>query len=281
MGVARSAVTPLVAALLAIGGYGAVLGWLSWNEDAMVFPVDQRTRTLVPPDPALGLTPRRVETVTADGVRLVGWVMADPDPADSGLWMLVFHGNGENVSNAGRTEHYLRLRALGLNLVAFDYRGYGESEGRPSEAGLYRDADAMWAFARDSLGVAANHIVLYGHSLGTAVAVELASRTTPRAVVLEGAFTSLADVGRRLYPFVPVRLLARNRFASADVIGRVSSPLLFLHARGDNIVPPELGRALYELAPEPKRFVELAGGHNDAYIADPAACFDAIARLLR
>ncbi|HEU4648528.1 MAG TPA: alpha/beta hydrolase [Gemmatimonadales bacterium] len=278
---ARNAVTPLVAALLAIGGYGAVLGWLSWNEDAMVFPVDQRTRALVPPDPTFGLNPRRVEAVTADGVRLVGWVMADPEPADSAVWMLVFHGNGENVSNVGRTEHYLHLRALGLNVVAFDYRGYGESEGRPSEAGLYRDADAMWAFARDSLGIAANRIVLYGHSLGTAVAVELASRTRPRAVVLEGAFTSLADVGRRLYPFVPVRLLARNRFASADVIGRVSSPLLFLHARGDNIVPPELGRALYELAPEPKRFVELAGGHNDAYVADPAAYFDAIAGLLR
>ena len=279
MGMARSTVAPFVTALVV--GYGVVLGWLSWNEDALVFPVDPRTRALAPPNPAFDLKPRRVETVTADGVRLVGWIMANPEPADSSLWILIFHGNGENISNAGRTEHYLRLRGLGLNVLAFDYRGYGESEGRPSEAGLYRDADAIWAFARDSLGVPSDRIVLFGHSLGTAVAVELASRTTPRAVILEGAFPSLTEVGRRLYPFVPVRLLARNRFASADIIGRVSSPTLFLHARGDNIVPPELGRALYELAPEPKRFVELAGGHNDAYAADPSAYFGAIARLLR
>jgi fermentation-respiration switch protein FrsA (DUF1100 family) len=279
MGVARSTVTPVVTALMV--GYGAALGWLSWNEDALVFPVDQRSRTLVPPNPAFGLNPRRVETVTADGVRLVGWIMTVPERADSSLWILIFHGNGENISNAGRTEHYLWLRSLGLNVLAFDYRGYGESEGRPSEAGLYRDADAIWAFARDSLGVASDRIVLFGHSLGTAVAVQLASRTTPRAVILEGAFPSLAEVGSRLYPFIPVRLIARNRFASAEVIGRLSSPTLFLHARGDNIVPPDLGRALYELAPEPKRFVELDGGHNDAYTTDSAVYFDAIARLLR
>jgi fermentation-respiration switch protein FrsA (DUF1100 family) len=254
---------------------------MSWNEDAIVFPVDQRTRSLVPPDPALGLEPRRVETVTADGVRLVGWVMADEHPAPNAPWMLILHGNGENISNTARTAHYRALRALGLNLVAFDYRGYGESEGRPSEAGLYRDADAIWSFALDSLGADPRQIIVFGHSLGTAVAVDLASRVAPRAVVLEGAFTSLVDVGRRLYPFLPVRLLARNRFASAEKIERVSSPKLFLHARGDDVIPPDLGRDLFELAGEPKRFVELRGGHNDAYATDSAAYFGAIAALLR
>lgn len=278
MGMARSTLTPVVAALVV--GYGAILGWMSWNEDAIVFPVDQRTRPLVPPDPALGLEPRRVETVTTDGVRLVGWVMADDHSAPNAPWMLILHGNGENISNTARTAHYRGLRALGLNLIAFDYRGYGESEGRPSEAGLYRDADAIWSFARDSLGVDRRQIILFGHSLGTAVAVDLACRVAPRAVVLEGAFTSLTDVGRRLYPFVPVRLLARNRFAAAEKIARVSSPKLFLHARGDDVIPPDLGRDLFELAGEPKRFVELRGGHNDAYATDSAVYFGAIARLL-
>ncbi len=279
MGLARSALTPLVAAVAL--GYAVLVGWMSWNEDALIFPVDQRTRPLVPPNPALGLHPRRVETVTADGVRLVGWVMADDHPDASSVWMLILHGNGENISNTGRTEHYAGLRALGLNLVAFDYRGYGESEGRPGEAGLYRDADAIWAYLTDSLGVAPRQILIFGHSLGSAVAVDLASRVAPRALVLEGAFTSLADVGRRHYPFIPVTLLARNRFASAEKIGRVAAPKLLLHARRDEVIPFDLGQRLFSLAPEPKAFVELRGYHNDAYAADSAAYFGAIARVMR
>jgi fermentation-respiration switch protein FrsA (DUF1100 family) len=207
--------------------------------------------------------------------------MADEHVAPGALWMLIFHGNGENISNAGRTQHYRALRALGLNLVTFDYRGYGESEGRPSEAGLYRDADAAWSFARDSLDAAPGQIVVFGHSLGSAVAVELASRVAARALIIEGSFTSLPDVGRRHYPFLPVRLLARNRFASAEKIGQVAIPKLFLHARGDEVIPLDLGSGLFGLAREPKTFVELRGTHNDAYDADSAVYFGAIARFLR
>jgi fermentation-respiration switch protein FrsA (DUF1100 family) len=207
--------------------------------------------------------------------------MADDAAAPDAPWMLIFHGNGENIANEARTEHYRALRALGLNLVAFDYRGYGESEGRPSEAGVYRDADAIWAFARDSLRLDPGRVILFGHSLGSAVAIDLASRVKARALVVEGAFTSVPDVGQRHYPFVPVRLVARSRFDSIDKIARVAGPKLFLHARRDEVIPFDLGRRLYERAGEPKRFVELRGGHSDAFQADSAAYFGAIADLLR
>ncbi|HEU5169869.1 MAG TPA: alpha/beta hydrolase, partial [Gemmatimonadales bacterium] len=217
-------------------GYGTLMGLLKLNEDRLVFPVMPWPRALELPDPSLGLYPVRIETTTADGVRLVGWRMQS-GRAPRRPWLLMFHGNGGDVSSSGRPEHYRALLRLGLNLLAFDYRGYGESEGRPSEAGVYRDADAAYAYLRDTLGVPPERIVIFGHSLGSAVAVDLASRVPARALVVEGALTSVPDVGQRTYFFLPVRLLARNRFASAEKIGRVTIPKLFLHARWDEVIP--------------------------------------------
>lgn len=267
-------------ALVLLLGYGGIVGWLWLNQDAILFPVGTAGGPLVEPDGRLGLHPVRVETTTSDGVRLVGWMAADPAPGDSALWLLAFHGNGGNVSSAGRPEHYRALRALGLNLLTFDYRGYGESEGWPSEAGLYRDADAAYDYLRRVLGVPPERIVLYGHSLGSAVAVDLASRHPAAGLVLEGSFTSVPDVGQRVYPFLPVRLLARNRFDSGEKIARVAIPKLFLHARRDDVIPFRLGQRLYRMAPGPKRFVELRGGHNDAYDVDSAAYFGAIREFI-
>jgi hypothetical protein len=248
-------------------------------ENRLVFPVAPSTRRLARPDPQLGLDPARVTTVTRDGVRLAGWVMASDDT--SRPWLLIFHGNAGNISSDGRPEHYQRLRALGLNLVTFDYRGYGESEGTPTEAGVYLDADAAYAFLRDSLRVPAERIVIFGHSLGSAVAVHLASRVPARGLILEGAFSSGPDIARRIYWFLPVRLVMRSRFDSEAKIPRVRGPKLFLHARQDEVIPFELGRRLYERTPEPKSFVALGGGHNDAYLVDSAGYFGAIATFFR
>lgn len=266
-------------ALLALGfAYLGLLVLLKLNEDRMVFPVDPSGGGLAAP--VAGLDPVRVEVMTADSVKLVGWRMGDPSDT-AARWLLMFHGNGGDISLGGRQEHYAALRQLGLHLLTFDYRGYGESEGAPSEAGIYRDADAAYAYLRDTLGVPPERVLLFGHSLGSAVAVDLASRAPARALVLEGAFTSVPEVGQRTYFFMPVRLLARNRFASAEKIGRVRMPVLFLHARRDEVIPFELGQRLFALAPEPKRFVPLEGGHGDAYDVDSAAYFGAVAELLR
>lgn len=248
-------------------------------ERRLVFPVAPWTRRLAPPDPRLGLDPARVTTTTRDGVRLAGWVMASTDT--SRPWLLMFHGNAGNIASDGRPEHYERLRALGLNLITFDYRGYGESEGAATEAGVYLDADAAYAFLRESLRVPAERIVIFGHSLGSAVAVDLASRVPASGLILEGAFTSGPEIARRTYWFLPVRLVMRSRFDSESKIARVPGPKLFLHAQRDEAIPFDLGRRLYERATEPKAFVALGGGHNDAYLVDSAGYFGAIAAFFR
>jgi len=266
-------------ALLALGfTYAGLLVLLKLSEDRLVFPVAPWGGGLAAPLP--GLDPVRVEATTADGARLVGWRMGDPSDA-AARWLLMFHGNGGDISDAARQEHYAALRQLGLHLLAFDYRGYGESDGEPTEAGVYRDADAAYAYLRDALGVPPKRILVFGHSLGSAVAVDLASRVPSRGLIVEGGFTSVADVGQRTYFFVPVRLMARNRFASAEKISRVAVPKLFLHATADEVIPFDLGERLFELAPGRKRFVRLAGGHNNAYSADSTTYFGGVAAFLR
>jgi uncharacterized protein len=264
----------LIAALL---GYGGFVGMLAWAEGRLVFPVLPETRRLAPPAVGLDLHPVRVTTVTTDGVHLVGWVMASNTGAP---WILIFHGNAGNIGDAGRPEHYALLRNLGLNVLTFDYRGYGESEGTPTEAGLYRDADAAFGFLRDSLRAPPSRIWIFGHSLGSAVAVDLASRVEAAGLIVEGAFTSAPDVAHYAYRLVPVRLIMRNRFASDEKIVRVAMPKLFLHARADRVIPLVLGRRLYERAAGPKTFVQLMGGH-DAFLVDSAGYVGALGVFLK
>jgi len=272
--ISRAIWAVLVIALL---GYGGVVGLLAWAEDRLVFPVAPWTRRLTPPASGLELNPTRVTTVTSDGVRLVGWLMGHDTLAP---WILIFHGNAGNIGDGGRPEHYARLRALGVNVLTFDYRGYGESEGKPSEAGLYHDADAAFGFLRDSIQVPPERIVIFGHSLGSAVAVDLASRVHAAGLIVEGAFTSAPDAARYSYPLIPVRRIMHNRFASDEKIGRVAMPKLFLHASGDRVIPLALGRRLFGEAPEPKQFVTVRGGHDDSFLVDSGSYFTAIAAFL-
>jgi fermentation-respiration switch protein FrsA (DUF1100 family) len=268
----------LLLATLALA-YLAFLLLLRVSESRLLY-VPGTSRTLTPAPPALGLAPERVEIPSGDGITLVAWVIRAPVTDTAGRWLLICHGNAGNLSDAGRPEHYAGLRALGLNLLAFDYRGYGESGGSPSEAGLYRDAEAAYGYLRDTLGVPAERIVLFGHSLGSAVAVELATRVPAAGLVLDGALISVIARAQEVYPYVPVRWIARSRFASIEKIGRVKIPKLFLHARWDDVVPIAHGRRLYDAAPPPKTFVALAGGHGDAVEADSAVYFGALGRFL-
>ena len=199
---------------------------------------------------------------------------------DGGRWLLICHGNGGNLSEAGRPHHYAGLRGLGLNLLAFDYRGYGESGGAPSEEGLYRDADAAWRLSHATRsGAARAHRALRplarlggGGGAGDAGAAA--------GLILDGALTSVIERAQEAYPFVPVRWIARSRYPSIERIGGVTLPKLFLHARADEVIPFAYGRRLYDAAPSPKTFVPLAGGHADAFERDSAAYFGAIARFL-
>ncbi len=226
------------------------------------------------PDPAaLGLRGIEEATFTAsDGVALHGWFApAEGVPRD--LAVLVHHGNGGNVVD--RLYLLESLGRAGLHVLAYDYRGYGRSAGSPSEDGLYRDGRAAqaWLLARTGLGP--ERLVQYGESLGGAVALELAVGATPppRAVVLQAPFTSLADTAAGHYPWLPVRLLLRDRYDNADKIGRLAAPLLVLVGTADGIVPPEHGRELLRLAvaAQPARLVEVPRrGHNNLW-ADAGA----------
>jgi fermentation-respiration switch protein FrsA (DUF1100 family) len=264
--------------ILIVIGYLGILLLLRLNEHRLIyFPGAERR--LIPPPPDLQLPVQRAAIRTDDGLTLGSWVIRADDDS-TGYWLLICHGNAGNLSEFGRPAHYAALRELGLNLLAFDYRGYGESEGAPTEAGLYKDADAAYRHLREVLGVAPGKIVIFGHSLGSAVAVDLASRVPAAGLILEGALTSVLERGRELYPYIPVRWIGRSRYASVDKIVRVTSPKLFLHARADDVIPLSHGRRLFEAAPPPKTFVELKGGHGDAFEVDSALYFGSIRKFV-
>jgi uncharacterized protein len=266
----------IVAAILA---YLVLLVLLRFFESRLIyFPGNQRT--LTPPPASLGLPIERVRLPTADGITLVSWVIRS-ELDSTGPWLLICHGNAGNLSEFDRPVHYAGLRQLGLNLLVFDYRGYGESSGRPSENGLYRDAEAAYRYLREQRDIPPDRIVVFGHSLGSAVAVDLASRVPSAGLILDGALTSVIDRGQELYPYIPVRWIAGSRFNSIEKISRVRVPKLFLHARGDEVIPLAHGRRLFEAALQPKTFVELEGGHGDAFDVDSANYFGSIAKFLR
>ncbi|HJU64166.1 MAG TPA: alpha/beta hydrolase [Gemmatimonadaceae bacterium] len=229
----------------------------------------------------LGVPYEAVSFTTADSVRLSAWVIPAGGTDSSGMWVMICHGNAGDISSTVRPLYYSYLRQLGVNIFAFDYRGYGQSEGSPSERGLYLDAEAAYDYLSGSRNVPARRIVIYGHSLGTGVATELASRREAGGLVLEGAYTSVTDRAQELYPYVPVRLVAASRFESIERIGRVRTPMLIMHAISDRVIPIGHGRRLFQAAREPKRFIALRGEHDDAFMTDRGAYFGAFGDFIR
>ncbi len=214
---------------------------------------------------------------TEDGVALHGWWI----PADNPRWNMVFcHGNAGNISH--RIDSLIVFRKLGISVLIFDYRGYGKSGGSISEEGLYRDAGAVYRHLTERLKCSPESILIFGRSLGSAVAVELASHVPCRALIIESPFTSMIDLGSTFYPYLPVRLLGRYRFDTLKRIGVIRVPTLVLHATADEIVPFEMGRRVYEASgSELKRFVTLSGGHNDGFLVTGKAYRDAWTDFLK
>ena len=252
--------------LVAAVGYGAIALYLFVMQPRLLFYPDLPGRALQATPADIGLAYQDVALQAADGVRLHAWFVPHPQPRAS---VLFCHGNAGNISH--RLETIALLHALGLQVLIFDYRGYGRSEGSVSEAGTYRDAEAAWRYLVDERGLAAGQIVVFGRSLGAAVAAELASRRQPGAVILESAFTSVPDAAAEIYPWLPVRLLARYRFDTLASVARIERPLLVVHARQDEIIPFAHGERVFSEAGEPKRFLELRGGHNDAFLTSREA----------
>jgi fermentation-respiration switch protein FrsA (DUF1100 family) len=218
---------------------------------------------------------------SADSATLTAWIIPGANAAPDAPWVLISHGNFGNIGYGGRPQFYAWFRDLGVNLFAYDYRGYGASGGSPSEPGVYADAAAAYRYLADSLHVPPSRIVLFGHSLGTGVTVELARHAPAAGMIVEDAYTSVVDRGQEVFPLLPIRLIAKSRFASIDKVGNLRLPKLFLHARNDQTIPIEHGRKVFAAAAEPKEFVELNGGHADAYTADRTRYYGSIDAFIR
>jgi fermentation-respiration switch protein FrsA (DUF1100 family) len=205
---------------------------------------------------------------TEDGLTLTGWYVP-PLAAPTGDVAIVFNGNAGNRSY--RADLARGLAERGIGVLLFDYRGYGGNAGEPSEAGLARDARAARRFLESRKDIDPRRISYFGESLGAAVAVSLAVEYPPRALILRSPWTSLADTASHHFPYLPIRLLLRDRFASVDNIARVRSPVLVITAAYDSIVPSEQSRRLFQAAAEPKRLLVVENAdHNDlALVAGP------------
>ena len=265
----------LVAAVL----YGGAVGYLMVHETRLIFKTDVARNETRPPFPF-----ERLDIARADNLPQFGWRMA----ADAGgaggappLWVLYLHGNASTIGSRMNVAHYARLRALGVNVFAPEYRGYNGLDGVPSEETVAADARAAYDYLRQHEALAAERVVVYGWSLGAAIAVRLAATVDVRAVILEGAPASVVDIGQAQYPIFPVRWIIRNPFNAIDQVGRIRAPLLFLHSPEDVVIPLTEGRRLFDAAPSPKQFVEVRGGHIEASEIDRETFYGAIASFLR
>jgi fermentation-respiration switch protein FrsA (DUF1100 family) len=225
---------------------------------------------------AVGLEFRDLTLETQDGERIHAWYVPGDDPARGAV--LVCHGNAGNI--AGRIVHAQAFRSMGLGVLLFDYRGYGNSTGVPNEEGTYADAEAAWSWLTTEGGVEPANVVLYGESLGCGVAIELARRRGARALISESGFTSLPDVAARAYPILPVRQLSRNLYANAEKLAELRVPVMVIHSPHDEIVPFEHGLALYSVARDPKEMLETGGGHNDGGFLQRQAWIARVASFL-
>jgi fermentation-respiration switch protein FrsA (DUF1100 family) len=267
---------PFVLKMLAVLalGYAALVGFVYFTQGSLVyFPNVAREHIATPA--AYGMSYEDAAIVTEDGETLHAWWI----PAEGARGtVLLFHGNAGNISH--RIEYARMFRTLGYSTLLAEYRGYGKSTGSPSEEGTYRDASASWRWLATQKGVSGSDIVVFGESLGGAVACWLAARERPRALVLASTFTSVPDLGAEVYRFLPVRLLSRFRYNTRECLSQVEAPVLIAHSPRDDIVPHAHGRRLYEAAREPKQFLELAGGHNDGFIFTRAEWVKALGEFL-
>lgn len=209
---------------------------------------------------------------TEDAVKLHGWYLRS---ADSLGTLVLFHGNAGNLSHRG--EILRRLRSTGFNVFIFDYRGYGKSEGSPTESGVYADSRAAVRYVKGLTGVDSHRLFYLGSSLGGAAAIDAASHQPPTAMILESTFSSARDVAASAYPFLPVQFLLRTRFDSDSKIQTLHVPLLFFHGTEDSIIPYRLGRKLFDAANPPKQFIDIPGAdHNNLFLVGGSSYLEQI-----
>ena len=244
--------------LLSAIGYAVAVMWLIGQETRLVFQAGSTLATGRPPFPY-----EQVQLPEGASRDQFAWAMPGGDQSVP-VWVLYLHGNATSVASQVNIAHYRLLRSAGLSVLAPEYRGFGGVSGSPTEATLQADARAAYDYLRNTRKVPPQSILIYGWSLGAAVAVDMASRLPPAAMILEGAPASLVDLTGRHYPFFPLRLFMRSPFDSIRKIDKIPAPMLFLHSTTDEVIPLSEGRRLYEAARGAKMFVEVEGSHLTA-----------------
>jgi fermentation-respiration switch protein FrsA (DUF1100 family) len=250
----------------AAGAYVALLLFVWFGQSSLLYLPSLPTRELAATPQSIGLAYDDVTLRTEDGVRLHGWFVPAPTPRAT---LLFFHGNAGNISH--RLDSLRIFHRLGLSVFIFDYRGYGRSDGSPSEAGTRNDARAAWRYITDTRAVPASEVVLFGRSLGAAIAAWLAGQYRPGALIVESTFTSVPDMASELYWWLPARHLARFQYATRDYLKATMCPVLVVHSPNDEIIPFHHAEALYAAAHEPKELLRLSGSHNEGFLLSGAA----------
>lgn len=223
------------------------------------------TRELSSTPADIGLAFEEVTLRTADNEKLHGWfIPAVSTNNQLEKTVLFMHGNAGNISH--RLETIRIYHQLGLNFFIFDYRGYGQSTGNTSEAGTYLDAAAAWDYLIGEQNMDAKQIIIAGRSLGGGIASELANNVTPAMLILESTFTSMPDASKKHYPFMPISIILKHRYETLNKLKNISCPIVIVHSRNDEVIPFSHAEINFERANQPKKFIELRGGHGNGFL---------------
>ena len=261
--------------IIAIGLYAGISALIYFRQSSLIYYPNIAGRDLSATPQHIGLAFEDVELVTEDKIALHGWFI----PSDNARGtLLFFHGNAGNISH--RLDSIAIFNRMHLNVFIFDYRGYGQSQGRVTEAGTYRDAEAAWSYLTESRGIDASEIVVFGRSLGSSIAAWLASRRRPAALILESSFSSVPSMAQRLYPFLPVKWLATFSYNTRQYVSNLACPLLMVHSKNDEIIPYAEGRLVFDAAPADKQFLDIRGGHNDGFIVSGQNYIDGLSAFV-
>ena len=263
----------LIAVLGIAGLYVLAMILLSIFQGAFLFSPFLREVKARPVD--VGLSYEEITITTEDGIALSAWFI----PAEgTETTVLFFHGNAGNMSH--RLDSIRIFHDLGLDVLIIDYRGYGASYGRPTEKGLYLDAEAAWRYLVEIRAADPAKIIIFGRSLGGAVAARQAQQTRPRMLILESTFTGVKDLAQEMFPIFPVRLMGRIHFSTIDRLPDFDFPVLIIHSPDDDLIPFSHGKRLFEAAGEPKAFLAITGGHRDGYLQSGSIYTQGLAAFL-